>query len=150
MIETKQTVNGRTSYRPAMSGELEVVHRFSPETILGATVVTVATLGAFSRYLNQYLKSGKFFWREMIANYVVSMFAAFMFALFIYSFWPGVRPTVVILAAGTGSYFGDKAMITIFDFIKTQMKIQQKEEAVTQAKPKTRAKKVTIDTENHE
>jgi hypothetical protein len=143
-IETDIKSNGGPVKPAQMSGELEVAHRFSPETILGATVVAVATLGAFSRYLNQYLKSGKFSWRELVANYVVSMFTAFMFALFIYSFWPGVSPAIIILSAGTGSYFGDKAMVSIFDFFRAQVKLQQNQPEEEEQNPKTRTKKRAV------
>lgn len=114
--------------------------RLTPEALLGGAVALVATMGAFARYLQEYLKTGEFSWRKLLASYVVSMFTAAMFALFIYSIWPNVTPAFVVMAGGTGAYFGDKGMIVIFEYMKSRLKLQ---ESVAAAKPRKKSTPTT-------
>ena len=44
--------------------------------------VLVSAMGGVAKYLNEYLKTGKFNWRLFFANIVLSAFSGIMFKLF--------------------------------------------------------------------
>jgi len=73
----------------------------------------LAIAGGVARYLNIYLRGGKFHIAKFLASGFVAGFSGYMFALFGES--TGMDGTVLYVMAGLGGFFGEQTLKLILE-----------------------------------